>query len=156
MSSFRHHFCGTFLAFAQSAAGQTREPIHLASDPTLSPDGATLAFSWKGEIWAVGTSVDPSMDLSSGVIQIMDAGLLRPPTAAGSCAIPANTWNSKAPSPTSSFGPNPATCRGVKTPSSKRVLKFCSPTRKNGNSVHNRNCVRPLNDSGAKAAQPVN
>ena len=28
-------------------------PIRLANTPSLSPDGATLAFSWAGEIWAV-------------------------------------------------------------------------------------------------------
>jgi tricorn protease len=29
------------------------EPIRLANNPALSPDGSTLAFSWAGEIWLV-------------------------------------------------------------------------------------------------------
>jgi tricorn protease len=31
------------------------EPIRLANTPALSPDGATLAFSWAGEIWTVAS-----------------------------------------------------------------------------------------------------
>lgn len=30
------------------------EPIQLAHQPALSPDGSTLAFSWRGDIWTVG------------------------------------------------------------------------------------------------------
>jgi tricorn protease len=33
-----------------------REAIRLANDPALSPDGSTLAFSWRGEIWTVPVS----------------------------------------------------------------------------------------------------
>jgi tricorn protease len=47
---------GLFLASAASVTGQTREAIRLATDPALSPDGSTLAFSWKGEIWTVPTA----------------------------------------------------------------------------------------------------
>lgn len=32
---------------------EAREAIRLANDPTLSPDGSLLAFSWNGEIWTV-------------------------------------------------------------------------------------------------------
>ena len=28
-----------------------REPVRLPSDPSLSPDGQTLVFSWRGDIW---------------------------------------------------------------------------------------------------------
>ncbi len=33
-----------------------RETIHLATAPALSPDGATLAFVWRGDIWLVSSS----------------------------------------------------------------------------------------------------
>ncbi len=39
-----------------SAAERKRESIQLAADPSLSPDGKTLVFSWKGDIWAVPTA----------------------------------------------------------------------------------------------------
>src|SRR6478752_724631 len=29
------------------------EEIRLATDPALSPDGQTLAFSWRGDLWKV-------------------------------------------------------------------------------------------------------
>jgi tricorn protease len=32
------------------------EPIRLASDPTLSPDGKTLVFAWRGDLWSVPTA----------------------------------------------------------------------------------------------------
>ena len=35
--------------------GTLCETIQLASDPALSPDGATLAFAWHGDIWLVPT-----------------------------------------------------------------------------------------------------
>jgi tricorn protease len=37
------------------SAVHAREVIRLASSPALSPDGATLAFEWNGDIWAVPT-----------------------------------------------------------------------------------------------------
>ena len=37
--------------FAAPAAG--REPVKFADDPALSPDGATLAFAWRGDLWRV-------------------------------------------------------------------------------------------------------
>ena len=33
-----------------------KSPIQLAQDPTLSPDGKTLAFSWRGDIWSVSSA----------------------------------------------------------------------------------------------------
>ncbi len=36
--------------------GQAREPIRLANQPALSPDGSTLAFAWGGDIWTVPTA----------------------------------------------------------------------------------------------------
>jgi tricorn protease len=33
--------------------GATPDPIRLGTNPALSPDGATLAFAWVGEIWTV-------------------------------------------------------------------------------------------------------
>src|SRR5262245_52790701 len=40
--------------FSLSALAQ--QPIRLANEPALSPDGATLAFAWRGEIWTVPVS----------------------------------------------------------------------------------------------------
>ena len=38
---------------AASAASAADGPIRLANHPALSPDGATLAFDWAGDLWAV-------------------------------------------------------------------------------------------------------
>src|SRR5262245_47751745 len=43
----------SFLIVATFAAG--REPIRLANNPALSPNGAELAFDWNGDIWSVPT-----------------------------------------------------------------------------------------------------
>ena len=46
---------GLFLAacsLSLSGAG-AKEPIRLATGPALSPDGATLVFSWVGDLWSV-------------------------------------------------------------------------------------------------------
>jgi tricorn protease len=32
------------------------EPVHLARDAALSPDGKTLAFAWRGDLWRVPTT----------------------------------------------------------------------------------------------------
>ncbi|MBW8883748.1 MAG: PD40 domain-containing protein, partial [Planctomycetia bacterium] len=42
------------LSFCSLAVAQ--QPIHLANEPALSPDGSTLAFAWRGEIWTVPVS----------------------------------------------------------------------------------------------------
>lgn len=34
---------------------QAAEPIHLASHPSLSPDGSTILFSWQGDIWTASS-----------------------------------------------------------------------------------------------------
>jgi tricorn protease len=47
-------FAATLL-FASTAA-VFAEPIRLANNPALSPDGHTLAFDWNGDIWTVPTS----------------------------------------------------------------------------------------------------
>jgi tricorn protease len=38
---------------ALAGTAVARQPIQLASEPSLSPDGRALAFSWRGEIWTV-------------------------------------------------------------------------------------------------------
>lgn len=38
---------------AVSARADGPEPLRLATNPALSPDGSTLAFSWGGDIWTV-------------------------------------------------------------------------------------------------------
>jgi Tol biopolymer transport system component len=57
--------CGLLLAIAQSAAAQSRDVIKLATDPTLSPDGSVIAFSWRGEIWTVPTAGGTARQLTS-------------------------------------------------------------------------------------------
>jgi tricorn protease len=42
-----------FLLIPAPASAQPPEPIRLASNPALSPDGATLAFDWNGDLWTV-------------------------------------------------------------------------------------------------------
>ena len=42
------------LVFGASEAS-AREAIRLATAPALSPDGATLAFAWRGDIWLVSS-----------------------------------------------------------------------------------------------------
>ena len=42
--------------FFTSTATVFAEPIRLANNPALSPDGHTLAFDWNGDIWTVPTS----------------------------------------------------------------------------------------------------
>ncbi|MDX2037921.1 MAG: S41 family peptidase [Isosphaeraceae bacterium] len=39
-----------------SGSARAKEPIFLASGPTLSPDGKTLVFSWAGDLWSVPTA----------------------------------------------------------------------------------------------------
>jgi len=36
-----------------SVTAAARSPIQLAQQPALSPDGKTLAFSWRGDLWSV-------------------------------------------------------------------------------------------------------
>ncbi len=45
--------CLWIAASASSLAAQ--EKVRLASSPALSPDGTKLAFSWRGDIWIVGS-----------------------------------------------------------------------------------------------------
>ena len=42
---------GALFLLPRASLGQ--ESIQLATDPALSPDGATLAFAWRGDLWAV-------------------------------------------------------------------------------------------------------
>src|SRR4051812_22201852 len=41
------------VAVGLSARADGPEDLRLVSNPTLSPDGSTLAFVWGGDIWAV-------------------------------------------------------------------------------------------------------
>ncbi len=43
----------SFIVVLSSALLANAEPIHLAQEPALSPDGNTLAFAWRGDIWSV-------------------------------------------------------------------------------------------------------
>ncbi|MSU50088.1 MAG: PDZ domain-containing protein [Opitutus sp.] len=43
------------LAFT-AATLAAKSPIQLAQDPTLSPDGKILAFSWRGDLWSVSSA----------------------------------------------------------------------------------------------------
>ncbi len=45
--------CLSLAACASDLSAQ--ESVRLASSPTLSPDGTKLAFSWRGDIWIVGS-----------------------------------------------------------------------------------------------------
>ncbi|MFO0909493.1 MAG: S41 family peptidase [Isosphaeraceae bacterium] len=51
---------GLVLSWSLSAGADEptsgREPIQLASDLALSPDGGTLVFSWAGDLWSVPSS----------------------------------------------------------------------------------------------------
>jgi tricorn protease len=44
------------LSLATAAAAGPTEPVYLASEPALSPDGETLLFAWRGDIWSVPTA----------------------------------------------------------------------------------------------------
>ena len=41
---------------ASAAEPTARTAVRLAQDPTLSPDGRTLVFSWRGDLWSVPTA----------------------------------------------------------------------------------------------------
>ena len=76
--------------------GPDREPIRLANQPALSPDGSTLAFAWGGDIWTVPTPA---------------AGPGRSPGTPPSTASPSSR-------PTASRSPSPATARAAFIPMS--------------------------------------
>ncbi len=40
------------------------EPIRLADNPALSPDGSTLAFAWRGDIWTVSSDGGAAVQLT--------------------------------------------------------------------------------------------
>ena len=44
------------LPLAAPGPGPAGEAIRLANHPALSPDGATLAFDWNGDVWSVPTA----------------------------------------------------------------------------------------------------
>jgi tricorn protease len=47
----------TFAWLASIAGPATaRSPIRLAEDPALSPDGQTIAFAWRGDLWTVAVT----------------------------------------------------------------------------------------------------
>ena len=43
--------CALLLLLVVTTAAQAREPIRLANNPALSPQGQWLAFDWNGDIW---------------------------------------------------------------------------------------------------------
>ena len=48
--------CMWFALSLGAADLPAQEPIRLATSPALSPNGATLAFAWRGDIWLVSSS----------------------------------------------------------------------------------------------------
>jgi tricorn protease len=52
LSAFRS-LVALALSVALTAALQAKQPILLPNNPALSPDGATLAFDWNGDVWTV-------------------------------------------------------------------------------------------------------
>src|SRR5262245_7566723 len=52
------------VAAVMSASGRAEQTIRLANEPALSPDGGTLAFAWRGEIWMVPTSGGTAVQLT--------------------------------------------------------------------------------------------
>lgn len=54
----------TAFALLPSAYG---EPITLAQEPALSPDGKTLAFAWRGDIWSVPVAGGEARQLTQHV-----------------------------------------------------------------------------------------
>ena len=41
----------SLLAVTFATCAGASEPMRLTADPALSPDGKTLAFVWRGDIW---------------------------------------------------------------------------------------------------------
>lgn len=57
-----------FGVFCLVSSLHAREPIRLASAPALSPDGKTLAFGWRGQLWRVASTGGVAQPLTvSGV-----------------------------------------------------------------------------------------
>ena len=42
-----------WLSLLASVAAHAAEPVRLANDPALSPDGKQLVFSYNGDLWSV-------------------------------------------------------------------------------------------------------
>ena len=53
------------LAASSLPARANGEEIFLAGDPALSPDGATLLFSWRGDIWSVPSAGGTARQITS-------------------------------------------------------------------------------------------
>jgi len=51
MSPTRFTILTSLFALAFTISAGAAEPMRLAADPALSPDGTTLAFVWRGDIW---------------------------------------------------------------------------------------------------------
>ncbi len=61
---FRQGMMGLLIAAAALRA-PAREDIRLATHPTLSPDGRTVLFEWKGDIWSVPVTGGRALQLTS-------------------------------------------------------------------------------------------
>ena len=48
-----------------SAGAAANYPIQLMQDPSVSPDGKTIAFSWRGDIWTVGRAGGAARQLTT-------------------------------------------------------------------------------------------
>ncbi|MBI2923817.1 MAG: PD40 domain-containing protein [Planctomycetes bacterium] len=57
--------CLVAVLFPHLAFAQQPVPIRLASAPALSPDGKTVAFSWRGDLWAVAVEGGTARRLTS-------------------------------------------------------------------------------------------
>ena len=53
------------LCILLASSAQAREPIRLANNPALSPDGQWLAFDWNGDIWVAPSNGGPARPLTA-------------------------------------------------------------------------------------------
>jgi tricorn protease len=63
MTRIKRYLFKALMLMAGGAA--LAEPVRLAHEPALSPDGSTLAFAWGGDIWTVPTNGGTATRLTS-------------------------------------------------------------------------------------------